>query len=162
MKIQLSAVDYSDLDEETQRRAFLDLPEMGSHGHEIHEVCLGYNFGKTVMFVCGFLANDAPRPRPVANVFLVVGSVGEYDDYEQWVVAAWPTQEEADQHAADARSEVSRIENERVRQRLPNHVMNTLVGREPWCTNAADPRMESWGNVLPSYHVEDVPLSPAY
>lgn len=44
------------------------------------------------------------------TVWLVLGQVGQYDDFNEWPVAAFPTEEEAEKYRAAAEEEARRLE----------------------------------------------------
>lgn len=43
------------------------------------------------------------------NIYVVIGSCGEYSDRRKWIVCWYPTKEEADAHAAAAAAESAAI-----------------------------------------------------
>lgn len=60
------------------------------------------------------------------EVWLVMGSAGDYDDFAEWVVCAYPAQEMAIEHARRAQARTNRL----------IHVMNLLRGYDnSWYRN---------------------------
>lgn len=93
------------------------------------------------------------------TIFIVIGSTGEYDDYTEWLVRAFPLENQAELHKNKCQQRADQINKNRKGKPL-DYVREKAITNEgempsSWI-NAFDTKMEMDDGTY--YHIEELEL----